>query len=295
MWVATVGNIDWPSKPGLSDVGPATRAAGDSRSRRVVEPQRGRLSGASRRRRVLCIAVRAVVAVSHGAPGPRARAAVGPARVCRRAGAQARARAARVVQSVSRRVQRATPRSRARTSVRRIPGSCGATIGFSGWIRAIRKCGAARFARSSTSRAGTTSTASTSTTTSIRIPRTTPRGRKWTFPDSATYARYVKGGGTLVEGRLAPRQRRQARRGAVQGRPRGEAVGARRHQPVRDLASGQSAADLRLRRVRRDLRRLEEVAPERLGRLLRAAVVLADRAAAAKFPRAATIGGRRRA
>ena len=48
-------------------------------------------------------------------------------------------------------------------------------------------------------------------------------------------------------------------------RARGEAVGEVRHQPVRHLAARQSAADQRLRRVRADLRRLEEVAAERLG------------------------------
>src|SRR3954468_19653372 len=101
VWVATVGNIDWPSKPGLS----------------TWEQQRELLAILDR---TVALNMNAVVfhvrpgadalyaspyepwsQYNHGAAGEGAGAAVGPARVCRGTGPQAGARAARVVQSVS--------------------------------------------------------------------------------------------------------------------------------------------------------------------------------------------------
>ena len=95
---------------------------------------------------------RAVVAVPHRAAGARAGAAVGPARLRGRAGAQARARAARVVQSVSRRVHARHAATRGRTSVADESGARATVrpLSLDGSRRSPR-CGVARCARSSTS------------------------------------------------------------------------------------------------------------------------------------------------
>ena len=93
---------------------------------------------------LLRVAVRAVVAVSDRAAGTRARAAVGSARVRRRAGAQARARAARVVQSVPRGVHARLAHRRATHISRTNPGLVRTVrIGSCGWIRATPRSAAA--------------------------------------------------------------------------------------------------------------------------------------------------------
>src|SRR6185369_16324118 len=93
------------------------------------------------------------------------------------------------------------------------------------------------------------------------------------------------------EGRLATSQCRPHGRSDVQGCARREALGEGGHQSVRHLASRQSGADSWLRRVRRDLCRLEEVAAEWLARLSGAAALLADRASGAELSRAARVVG----
>src|SRR6185437_676758 len=94
-----------------------------------------------------------------------------------------------------------------------------------------------------------------------------------------------------VTQRLAPQQRRRSRATTRRREPRGEAVGPFRDQPIRNLAAGISIVGARARLVRGNLRRLAEVAEQRLGGLSRTAVVLASRQTAAGLLATARVVG----
>jgi len=216
VWVATVANIDWPSKPGLS----------------TWDQQRELLAILDR---VASLHLNAVVLQVRpgadaffsspyepwsqfltGRQGRAPRATVGPARLRDRARTRARARAARLVQSLSRGVHARLAAMRGRTSLALTRGWFARTIATSGWTRRPGGAAAARSARSSTSRSDTTSTVCTSTTTSIRIRRTTRRESRSTFRFSDVRAlsqrrRYAR------ERRLRRGERRQARGGVCTG------------------------------------------------------------------------------
>ena len=143
---------------------------------------------------LVCVALRAVVAVSHRTPGPRARAAVGSARFRRRAGAQARARAARVVQSVSRGVFARLARRRSTHVSRTNPELVWPYDRFL-WMdpgdAAVRR----------RSLRAVVDVVKRYDVDGVHIddyfypyPATDRAGKKIDFPDSATYARYRKSG-----------------------------------------------------------------------------------------------------
>jgi hypothetical protein len=118
-------------------------------------------------------------------------------------------------------------------------------------------------------------------------------GRKLDFPDSASYARYVAGGRRARARRLAPRERQPVRPAAVRPGAGGQAVGEGGGEPVRHRAPGAAGGGLLLRPVRRALRRRAQVAARGVARLLDAAALLEDRRAAAELPEAARLLGRR--
>ena len=78
MWLATVANRDWPSKPGLTAAAAARRAARPPRHGGRPPAQRGVLPGAADRRRPVALPVRALVAVPDRHPGQGP--GLGPAR-----------------------------------------------------------------------------------------------------------------------------------------------------------------------------------------------------------------------
>ena len=72
-WVATVANIDWPSKKASPSSSKNRKSCASSTARKRTQPQRDHLPGPSRRRRALRLRVRAVVRI----PVRRARKAAG--------------------------------------------------------------------------------------------------------------------------------------------------------------------------------------------------------------------------
>ena len=195
VWVATVGNIDWPSSRAL-DAGTAARAARNPRSRRGAATERDHPAGAAGGRRALCVAVRAVVGIPDRTNGQSARSVVRSARVRGERSASARARAARVVQSVPRASSAGNRAPSATTSASPIRSWSNATAASSGWIPASRRC-ATNDSRCARRRASaTTSMAFTSTTTSIPTWRTIGAATVIDFPDAPSW-RATRLGGTL--------------------------------------------------------------------------------------------------
>ena len=88
-WVATVANIDWPSKPDLNGRAAAGRSHRHPRPRQGAEPERHRAAGAPGGRRHLPVGDRAVVGIPHRRAG-QAPQPVRPAGILGRAGARAR-------------------------------------------------------------------------------------------------------------------------------------------------------------------------------------------------------------
>ena len=73
VWVATVENIDWPSRPGLPSEKQTAGADRDLRQGRRAESQRGDLADSPAGRCALSVEAGAVVGVSHRQDGPAAR------------------------------------------------------------------------------------------------------------------------------------------------------------------------------------------------------------------------------
>ena len=122
MWISSVVNIDWPSKasrPPGPDRGPAGRVPPAARPGRAAASQRRRGAGPAHRRRVLALAVRALVGIPdrRTRPGP----GLGPAGLPGRRVAQAEPGVPRLVQPVPRSPCR-PPAAPAPTSTKLAPG-----------------------------------------------------------------------------------------------------------------------------------------------------------------------------
>jgi uncharacterized lipoprotein YddW (UPF0748 family) len=102
------------------------------------------------------------------------------------------------------------------------------------------------------------------------------------FPDEDTWAAYQKSGG-----------HQPFRRADVPGDQAAQAVGQGRHQPLRHLAARQPTRHRRAGSIRGTVCRRQALAQRRLGRLPHAAALLAHQARKAKLPAFTRVVGRR--